>query len=194
MSEFWFIVGGYVVVFVGTIFLLNFLSRGFLLAWLRVLISRGKLILVQVRNPISNYFITGKLAGGEVIVRDFESKEKSSKKNLLLRDDCVFRSFGVPCIYYDESTNEIFNVKLENYAGHDLIRWDNNMVTALMRPENQDLKKFQMIVYIGLAVVVVGLALVYFQTTNIIELLQTSEGVAGGVLSGFVGFRIRKRR
>jgi hypothetical protein len=191
IGDFWVIIASYFAVFIAVIFLLNFLTRGFIWIWLRVLLSRGKLILVQVRNPIQNYWITGRLEADRVIVKDREAKSAKAKKNLMLQEGVVYRSFGVNVVYYDEATNELLKPNLENVAGADLLKTDSLMTRCLYKPQSEEDKKFRMLVYIGLGVCIVIGVLIYFKVDELAKLLGTP-AIAGGVLNGFIGFRIRK--
>jgi len=191
ISDFWIITGSYLAIFIATIFLLNFFTKGFIWTWLRVLLSRGKLILVQVRNPIQNYWITGKLESDRVVVRDNESKAEKGKKSLMLQENVVYRSFGVNVVYYDEATNELLKPNLENVAGADLLKIDSLMTRCLFKPQSEEDKVFRRNVYIALVVIIIGVALIYFKVGEIAKLVATP-AVVGGVLNGFVGFRVRK--
>jgi len=191
ISDFYIIVGSYLAVFIATIFILNFLTRGFLWTWLRTLLSRGKLILVQVRNPIQNYWITGKIESDRVVVRDNEAKAEKGKKSLMLQENIVYRSFGVNIVYYDEATNELLKPNLENVSGADLIKIDSLMTRCLFKPQSEEDKRFRMFVYILLGVCIIIGLLVYFKVDEIAKLVA-SPAVAGGVVNGFIGFRVRK--
>ena len=190
-TDFLVIVGSYFVVFLATFLVFNFFTKGILWTWLRVLLSRGRSILVQVRGPIKNYWITGKLAGDKVIVKDYESKAERGKKTLILGEGVVYRTFGVSCVYYDEATNELIKPDLSNVAGFDLLKFDNLNTRALMRPQNEEDKRFRMIVYVGLAVLVIIGGLIYFRLDEVAKLI-TAPAVTGGVLNGFIGFRVRR--
>ena len=181
----------YVVVFFGTIILLNFLTKGFLFTHLRVWISRGKLILVQVRSPLQNYWITGKIAGTSLYVRDREAVKEKTEKTLILSENVVTRVFGVNCVYYDEATNELLRPDLSNVAGFDAIKITNLITRALMKPQNEQDEMFRKIVFIALGILVLGLFLIYFKLTGIEKAIAGLS--SGGVINGFIGFQNWKK-
>ena len=182
--------------FFAGLFLLIFLTRGFLLKWLLVLISRGKKILVQVQDPIQDYFITGKIVGGSLFLKDRESKRDSSKSEKQIDFDrsCVYRAYGINCVLFNDEKNILLKSDLTATRGFDALKINNLLIRALSRPDSTaDDRKKVITMFAAIAAAVLGL-IIYYKLIGIEEMLRTftSNPSAGVIPSAFAIFQNRK--
>lgn len=144
----------YFAFFFAGVLLMIFLTRGFLITWFSVLISRGKKILIQVQDPIQDYFITGKIISGDLIFKDRASKKDSAKaeKRIKLEINCIYRAYGVNCVKFNDEKDCLLSPALEGVSGFDSLKVNNLLIRALSRPETSadDIKRtITMIASIG---------------------------------------------
>jgi hypothetical protein len=173
MSDFITLLIGYVVSFFVGIIALSFFQRGFLIPFMRVKLSQGKLILVKIRGISKDYFRAGRITETELRYKDEakhtrlinipEIKEEQTieekAKNLNERRrvlNCIYRTIGVSCIDVDDETNAIMSRDYSAVTGFDAERMENLNVRALMKPTIMDDKTKLMII---LLVVIIGLTI-----------------------------------
>jgi len=177
--------------------LLIFLTRGFLLQWLKVITSMGKKILIQVQDPIQDYFITGKIQGGFLLLKDRESKGENGSdmnKQIKFSSDLIFRAYGVNCVKFNDQKNAFLKTDMTGVMGWDAIAMDNLLQRALTRPESTADNRNKIITMIACIVsVLIGL-LIYFKLTGIEKSINIfmSNPTTGVIPSAFAIFRNRK--
>jgi hypothetical protein len=152
---------GYFVATLLGVFILNFLSSGFILTMLKVKASRGKKLLVRIRTPLNDYFKVGEVLEGNVIYKNRKGDKITMK--LPKYTNAIFRSWNMNCIDVDEEKNAIVCVDFNPITGYDAQRFDQLLTRALMKP--QAMNKFQKIIVIliifGVIVAFVGDVLSY---------------------------------
>jgi len=159
MEEFiiWIIIC--LIVLVIPIVWVQWITRGFLFKLVKVVASRGGLVLCEVIHPIQNYHVVGKHIDGYLIVSDKTStgKDKSKVKRLKMAEDYIFRSWGVNCVRYTEIGNILMKPNLCGVAGFDAIKQENLLIRALTDPHNNKEKQFQIIILLLSGVTLLGI-------------------------------------
>jgi len=172
MSDFLTLLIGYVVSFFIGIIALSFFQRGFLIPFMRVKLSQGKLILVKIRGISKDYFRAGRITETELRYKDEakhtrllnipevkeeltpeeKAKNYTERKRIL---NCIYRTMGVSCIDVDDETNAIMSRDYSAVSGFDAERMENLNVRALMKPSIMDDKtKLILIILVVVGVIV----------------------------------------
>lgn len=157
---------GYGVVFILTIVFINLLSSNFLITFLRVKGSRGRLILVGIDGLNNTTYKTGKLDGNML---KFKSPTKKRKSILVGRED-FGRTLGVTSIYVDDQTNVVRKADYSAAPEFDAEQYDNLIVRAETAPVLED-KTDRIIMIIGIIITVVGLLYLAYQLNMIKTLI-----------------------
>lgn len=143
------------------VFLINFLTSGFILKYLITKASRGKKVLVEIYGVSDVYYKTGKIDEDQLKYRTRNKKDKS----LLISKTNVFRRMGVNVISVDEINNAVLEPSFEGVAGFDAIRNDNLLVRALTAPQLMDTQdKIKLLLLIGACA---GIGFTVFMLFNI---------------------------
>lgn len=164
----------YVVVFVLLFVIFNFLTRGFLLNYLKVKGSRGKKIFVKIRAPIEDYTVLGVPSEGTVKFKD----RSGSEKRVCLPKEAIIRYLGVYWIEVDEESGSVATKDFSIVPGFDPAKIENLIVRALTRPPLS--QKKDIIIYLGIGLVVILLIIVLFQINSLKELIGAMQSVRGG--------------
>jgi hypothetical protein len=122
--------GIYTSLILAVILIINFLTKGFLFAWMKAKKSRDKKLLVKVRNVIHDFFVVGTLADGMLTYAGSSKKEKI----LSIPDGSVYRSFGVFVVDIDEEKNCVNTRDFKNVSGFDAERNKSLHLRALYAP------------------------------------------------------------
>lgn len=110
---------------------LSWLLGGFLKPFMQVKRSRGKKILVRVRNPIQDYFRAGSVEEGVLI---FTDREKNTRR-IPMKSGVVSRAATVFWVEVDDEKNCFFERATgEAVSTYDAVRVDSYIVRALVRP------------------------------------------------------------
>jgi len=165
MREMMLIIGSYLAVFVIGFVLINFLSAGFLIKFLRVRASRGKLILIKVKSATDHYYRTGLITEKQLKYRARGQKED---KSISIPDgEILYRAMSCYCIDVDEETNAIITPKGEKIDTYDAEKYEQLIIRALYKPALMDKnEKIMLLLLIGC---LVGLAIVFFFVKSIDE-------------------------
>lgn len=149
--------------------LIQFLTNGFLMTFLRVKGSRGKKLLVEVRGKIQNYYVTGIIQEGMLIYRDAvcKAQDRKVKKRLNVPAYAVYRKLNVNCINVDEERNCILMPDLRGVDGYDAIKWDGYLTRALSAPKLQDNSLLLIIILITVILVGFGVIFIAVKTGNL---------------------------
>ena len=166
----------YFMLFISGFIVLNFLMGGFVIQWWKVKKSRGKLMLIKVRNSIANYWRTASYDNGSVSYTGRSRKDNPNPNRLItVTDDelrqAVNRDWGINWIEVDDDKGCLFvrdDVSYKAVEGFNPEKMDELVQTALAKPSKQDglfdTRTFQIIVLIGF-VAVLGLS--YWSIKNI---------------------------
>jgi len=169
----------YLGCFLAPFFLLNFLTKGLIWNFLRVLSSRGTKVLIQISNPIEHYWINGIIMGKDILYSDKETKkEKKPQKRLTLEDhNIVHRIMGVNAVIIDDTKNIFLTKDLTGVSGYNSERNENLVINAINKPKNEDderREKYMFLIAIG-SLLLVGFCafMIYKLNTDITTLTQT---------------------
>jgi len=158
MREMIFIISSYVGIIVIGFALINFLSGGFLIKFIKVRASRGKLVLVKVRSITDHYYRTGLIS--EKSLR-YTARGQSDRKIIPLpAGNILYRSMAVWCIDVDEESNDIINTSGESVQTYDAEKYEQLIIRALYKPALMD--KNEKIMLILLIACVLGVVIVFF--------------------------------
>lgn len=160
-------VASYVGVFVLTIIAINWLLGGLFKPYIRVRGSRGKLVLVKVKNIVSDYFVVGSI--NEKIL-NFVDRKKQNREISITGKEAIYRSMAVSCIDIDDEKNAVIMYNSQYVTGFDAVKFSDLHERALMKPSLIDNK--QIIMIILLVVVLLGviiLGAMMFQQGKIIK-------------------------
>lgn len=140
------IVFSYLAVFVLCFLVVAFLLRGFFIPYLRVKGSRGKDILVKVKEPLGNYYRVGKVNESMLLYKDRAKNEK----RISLDSKGIYRSIGVTCVDVDPLTNAVVDQQelWTGVPGFDADRFNSLYLRALYRPSILDQKTQAMLIII----------------------------------------------
>lgn len=170
LSEVMMFITSYVGIILIFFFLLNWLQGGLLIPFLRVKMSRGKLVLVKVRGILQDYYKTGAIDGDILIYNDKVKGDKQTKR-ITIPPDCIYRSIGVNCLEVDNTKNCVVKKDFSIVSGFDAVKIDNYIVRALTRPSIGNDKYFKIIIVLE---VLIGVALIFviFKVMSVETLVQ----------------------
>lgn len=170
-----YIVASFVVLMVGLIFAYNWKSKGQFFAYMRVVMSRGKKILMAVHSLVDVYYIPA-----DVSEKSFQFTLRSGDRATLVVDshDCIYQTMGVNAIDYDELNSCVWKRNGAIVPGNDPIHVGGIIKRAIESP----LQKTMLIkVLIACLVVFVLYAIVQawisYEMWNSIANLQANVGV-----------------
>ena len=155
----------------GFMFWLFFL-KGYLISWFKVKLpffSKAD-IQVRVKNPVSDYFVTGSYNNGMLFYTAKSRPDNKEPKRMIaisqeVYNTAVYRSGGIPCIDVDDVKNCVLVWQNDSYSsveGFNAETMAETVDTALNKPsltEGMNNKIFQLIVIGGL--LIIGVA-IYF--------------------------------
>jgi hypothetical protein len=168
MNELVTIILGYCLVFFLSFFFFNFLSNGFLLTFIRVKGSRGRLVMVILKGLSNTAFKTGKFDKNKL---SFKSARKKTK-TILIDKTCVERLMGVVAISVDDITDTALSPDLKGVEAVNGEQYDDLLVTAQGLPRISKDKEKMIMLIIGIATLVVLLFVVY--RINVLNVAVTS--------------------
>jgi len=182
-----FVLSYIIVLFIG-FFLIQFLSNGFFMKFIKIKASRGKKVLVEVRGRLQHYYVAGVPEGGWLIYRDNEAKRegrKSVKRLALPREfNPFYRKMNVNCVNVDEEKNSIMRPdNLRGIPGYDALKWSNLLKRALMSVKIKDDSKVILAILIIVLLLVLGMIIIFAKLGSLqesIEGIKALTHVTGG--------------
>jgi hypothetical protein len=171
------------------------MSNGFLIAWTKAKISRGKKLLIIVKTKLGFYPAYGKVQGDSFIFYDRETKRDSNNKipkRLKIPSDRkspFFRLFNIWVCFIDESTNSFTSIRSEGDApeisGFDPILQESLIMRALSRPTFEQKKTiFFVVIIIFLVILFFMMIFLIIKVTSLPQAINVARGVAGQMVSG----------
>lgn len=153
--------------------------RNFMLAWWTVKQSGGSKLLVEVENPIQDYFAAGTFDNGYLRYKARSRADNPTPNRMISVEDInavVYSKFGVKCIRVDDAKNIVRprrSDKDSSIPGYNAEKMDEAMQTALFKPNPNakglfDTKTWQMIVLIAFAIVII-IGILNFSTTRSVD-------------------------
>jgi len=176
LKEMMMIGASYIAIILIGFALMNFLTGGFLIKFLRVKASNGKRVLVKVKGVTDHYYKTGKISEKALTYRARAQKED---KIITIPDgNVLYRSMKVWCIDVDEDTNQVILPSGELSDTYDAEKYDQLITRAMYKPSLMDKNEKIMLLMIG--AVILGVVIIIFYTKtmdkNVTTLLtQVSE-------------------
>lgn len=162
---------GYSVVFFLAVFLINWITGGFVFKYLIVKAGRGSKALVEVYGLSHTYLKVGKIDGDLLYYKNLDKR----KKIILIKKGCIFRKLGVPNILVDDEKNGVIDIDFKAIEGFDAIKLDNIIVRALTMPQITDNK--DKIIMLVIAIGIIGvLAFLGFKIINMEKILLNLAG------------------
>jgi len=165
--------------------ILSFLQRGYLLKFIKVKSSMGKLVLLRIKEVSHWSYCIGKWEEGDLIFK--MNKEKKRLSNVESSD--LYRSLGIYWMDIDSKTWNILSVKEgNNKTGFDPEKMESLVTRALYKPPIDDVRNKIMMVLI-VASILAGLISAYFGYNILNEmgtLTNAVNNVQSTVAQGFV--------
>lgn len=160
---------------------INILTKGYLLAYLRVKASRGALTLLRIYSAYDVYYRASKWSDG---VLNWKSRGKESKSFPCKSAD--FKAFtkqemGVNLIEIDEIGNKLIDkdFNIVKFVNIDPSRLNSLILMIKNRPVNMS-KEMMILIIVCLAVLGVSV-FVAFQIGEMREILETLQRVSGNI-------------
>jgi len=166
----------YGAVILGGFLLINFLSNGFLFTFLRVKASRGRKMMVKIRQPLEDYYRPGEIKDNDLLFKDRDG----IRRRLTLSDDGgdIYRSMNLNFIDVDEEKNAIQKKDYTIVSGHDAVKVDHLLTRALMKP--QELDKMQKFILIACIAAAASSMVAVFWVLKIYSVVSKLSTVTGG--------------
>ena len=184
IREILLVTASYLGVFVLTVVAINWLLGGLFKPYLKVRGSRGKLVLIKVKNIVSDYFVAGKI---EERVLIFKDRNKNVRRVPLIKDvNPLYRSMAVTCIDIDDEKNCFILYSGAGITGFDAVKYNDLYLRALYKPALVDKKELIILLLCALILIfcIVNVAMT-FQNGKLIKALGeiTKPVVVSGVQS-----------
>ena len=152
----------YILVMGITFILIGIWFRGLFISFIKVKLSGGRNILVNVKGYTHNYWRSGKVIEGFLRYKGInKTKGKGTKLISIPFENVVnpvYRMGTVACINIDEDKNVIMTPSLEGIETFDADKYDNLYERTLYQPPVFD--DNQKILMIVLGLIVIGLVVV----------------------------------
>jgi len=189
--------GCYFGVLVLTVFMTALLFRGFFWPYLKVRMSFGKLIMIKIRNPMRDYFNTGKIEDGFLLYgknKDprklaFSTNKTDEYGTVGIGNKSVYKCMGVNWIDVDEDKNAICCADYSSVSGFDHEKYSNLYVRALTRPTIKSNSEI-MIIILVITTIILGLATAYLAYNNLVKadyIIKTLPTVCKGIITATTG-------
>ena len=170
----------YVILIAIVVFVLNFLSKGYLFTLLRVRASRGKLILARIKSPTGFYFSTGTYGQGWFSVKMRSKETKRLEIDADTFSKFVFFSHGVAEVFTNEKLDVMVSKDLEvdMFVNQDPASNDILYQRIQNTPKKQSKNDTAVLILIVLIVILVGFLVARVMgIEKTLETLQTISGV-----------------
>lgn len=153
--------------------------RNFMLCWFSVKRSGGSKLLVEVENPIQDYFAPGTFDNGYLRYRARRRADNPSPNRMISVEDInavVYSKFGVKCIRVDDAKNVVRPRRSgqdSSIPGYNAEKMDEAVQTALLKPNPYskglfDTRTWQMIVLIAF-VLLLGMAFLILRNVGVVD-------------------------
>lgn len=179
-TEFYVYVGYGLFAMIVVIIGMNFILGGLLGPFFKVKRSRGKMILVRVRNPVSDYFKAGSIEEGWLVFKDREKNVRRIK----MVPGIISRAATVFWCEIDDEKNCFF--KREDASAvstYDANKTDSLLTRALYKPMLQDnfMKAILILVIVSILFILITAYLAYragAKADLVLTTLQTMQSAA----------------
>lgn len=173
----WNIMVYYIIAMAIPVLILAGVMKGFLLPFLKVRLSFGKLIFVRLRAKNRDYFKAGWIEGGQLYYHNKKEGKKIKEKLTLPEGHCTYRFLNVDAIDVDEETAAILMPSFAVEQGYNPIKIDNYLERIIKAPKEGD-KLIITILILAIIAAVGACAAAYFgfTTQDQIEILKGMVG------------------
>jgi len=141
----------YFIVFILAWFIVGLIMKGFMLSYIRVRLSFGRLILVKVRALPQDYYKVGKVEDGFLIFKDNSKVDKM----ISIHRDQIYRCLGINQVDFDSETAGLGNYDFSVVEGYDAEKHSNLYTRALYKPSLEDPTKDFKIVKLLLVIIII---------------------------------------
>lgn len=170
LTEVLLTVASYVGVFILTIVAINWLLGGLFKPYTRVRGSRGKLVLVKVKNIVADYFVTGHVEERMLVFKD--RKKEIRRITLPIDRSGIYRSIGVSCVDVDDEKNAIITYSNALVTGFDAVKFNDLYTRALYKPTLIDNKTIIIVVLLVVAIfLIVGVGFMVNKNAGMLKVL-----------------------
>jgi len=146
---------------------LNWMTKGFLSAYLKVKTSKGKKILTCVRSKTDIYYTTGRFKSDAF---HYTTRDKDPKILSNVDTNAIYSSLGAFVLNVDETTDNVFTFEGAARIGTSATTADHLVKRAIMSPEIDD--HFKKIVIFSLLAIGALLIIVLFLQYNMSETVK----------------------
>lgn len=167
-SDIFVLMGVYAAIFFGTIFAINFMTGGFVFAWLIVKTSAGRKILIRSRSAVTDYYLAGSISESFIKFKVRGSKEYSL---VALPKMAVFRCFKVDCADYNETVGAFALLDYSVVSAHDPEKTNHLLTRALYKP-GMPSANLTLFTFIGVVLLVLAVGFVAITVIKNQELLK----------------------
>lgn len=173
-----YFIGSYIGLVVVLLWGLNWLSKGWLLTFIKVKSSKGKLILTIVHSVTDIYFKFGSFDGAAFKFKDREGKERIIA-DVANNDNVVFQTMGVYALNYDIVKDKLLTKTLQSQNEIDSSVTDALINRAIQAPQITDKK--ELIIILLTAMCLVGIVVACFLIADA-KTAVTALGKISGVI------------
>lgn len=138
--------------------------QNFMVNWYKVKRSKGSKLLVEVENPIQDYFAVGSYDNGFLRYKARKRRDNPDPHRMISVDDVdavVYNKFGIKCIRVDDAKCCVRSRRVDKMLpGYNAEKTDAVVQTAMMKPDPNakglfDEKTWQVIVLIAFVLVII---------------------------------------
>jgi len=174
----------FIMAFVGVIllffFVINFLTKGFVLKYLIVKASQGRKLLVEISSATDDYFAIGRWEDGFLKFKNRGKEEKAIEMNSSVFRQMITRIMGISKLNVDELGNTFLKkdfeaVKFEVDSGR--------LNTTLIRIKNRPVPKSkqEQLIIIMLGLLIIGIIILFLRLNTLAEAITNITSLAGVV-------------
>ena len=157
----WNIVMYYLIAMAIPVLILAGLMKGFLMPYIKVRLSFGRLVLVEVRSKNRDYAKAGWIENKSLFFKNKREGKKIVERIELPDGYCFHRFLNVDCVEFDEDTATIRMPTFDVESGYNPKKTDDFMERIIKAPKEGDKWRTAVIVLLCLAVLL-GLIGAYF--------------------------------
>jgi len=159
---------------------LNVATKGFLLQYLKVKGSQGRLILARIHSVTDTYYRPAKIVEGFLQTKTRHKEEFSLPISDSDYSGYIYRELGISVIEVDEQAKKLLNFDFKGVSfieNFDAGRTQSLLMRIKNRP--QPMNKNTTIIIVGLAMIIIIVSFIAFKVIKLEEAI-----IALGTLSG----------
>ena len=131
-----YMVASFLILIVAMIWAYNWKTKGQFFAYMRVVMSRGKKILVPVHSLVDVYYVAA-----EILPKGFKFKQRDGEEAMVIVDthNCIYQTMGVNAIDYDEVNACVWKRDVAIVPGNDPVHVGGIIKRAIESPLQKSL-------------------------------------------------------